>query len=219
MKHSERKKEIVETARRIISHQGMKSLTINAIARELKLTDGALYRHVKSKKEILDLLVREIEETLLTTVDHAARGTRGPLEKLETIFTSHLSYAEQRRGVTFLIITETLNIQDKELQKRVLAIMNNYIDRIGEILMEGVRDGSFRHDMDLSSAALCFWGMIQSTSTIWALSGYRYSLKKNHRRILDIYKGGILNRFPEIDGPAVQGALLQADQLQQQPPG
>jgi len=191
MKHSERKKEIVETARRIISHQGMKSLTINAIARELKLTDGALYRHFKSKREILELLVEEIEDTLLSVVDEASITTRDPLEKLETIFSSHLSYAEQRKGVTFLIITETLNLQDRDLQKRVLAVMSDYISRLEALLREGITNGSIRDDIDTYSASLAFWGMIQSTATIWALSGYRHSLKKNWRKMLDIFKDGV----------------------------
>jgi AcrR family transcriptional regulator len=201
MNHTIRQHEIVEAARKIISTHGLKGLTIGAIARDLSLTDGALYRHVKSKREILDLLITEIETTLLESIDKASRLSSEPMEKLETIFASHLSYAERRRGITFLIISETLSLEDRGLQRKMLVIVNKYLERIGTILADGIAQGSFRADIDRNSAAIAFLGMVQSMSTVWALSGYKYSLKKGCRECFNIYKNGILSHRI-CEGPA-----------------
>ncbi|MGV8124742.1 MAG: TetR/AcrR family transcriptional regulator [Candidatus Xenobiia bacterium LiM19] len=191
---SNRKKEIVETARKIISSSGMQSLTINAIAKELKLTDGALYRHFRSKHEILEMLIEDIKETLFHTVESAAEGIDDPIKKLESIFSSHLSYLEQRRGVSFLVITETLNLQDKKLQRMMMEVLNDYLKMIESIIEKGITSGVFGRDIDLHSASTAFLGIIQSAVTLWALSGYRHSLGRKHHSLFNVFKSGVEKR-------------------------
>ena len=56
---------IIDSARRIIFSKGIESLTTREIAKDLQLTNGSLYRHFKNKKEIISILIDDIEETLL----------------------------------------------------------------------------------------------------------------------------------------------------------
>ena len=81
-----RQQEIVDAARKIITSRGIKSLTTRERARELKITDGALYRHFKSKDEIISLLIDDIEDTLLSAIQEAANMNADPIKKLESIF-------------------------------------------------------------------------------------------------------------------------------------
>jgi AcrR family transcriptional regulator len=190
---SGRKQEIISAARKIISSKGFANLTVRQIARDLNITDGALYRHFKSKKEIVSLLIDNIEDTLLFAIEEAARARRDPLDKLFDIFLSHLSYAEQRKGITFIIMNETLSLKDKGLQDKMFGVIDRYLKTIKLILKEGIASGRFRGELDLVSASLSFFGMVQSTVTIWALSGFKYSLRKdNLKEIFSLYKGGIL---------------------------
>ena len=161
---------IVDAVRKIITSKGIESLTIREIAKELKMTDGALYRHFKSKKEIIGLLINDIENTLLSTIEEAANKPSNPLKKLENILASHLSYAEQRKGLTFVVINETLIIKDKNLRKKMFTVIERYLETIKEILSEGVKSGEFRKGLDLISASRTFFGMVQSTVTLLALS-------------------------------------------------
>ena len=52
-----RQQEIVDAARKIIASRGTKRLTVRQIAKELKITDGALYRHFDAKNGIISLLL------------------------------------------------------------------------------------------------------------------------------------------------------------------
>jgi len=190
---SVRQQEIIDAARKIISSTGIENLTVREIAKELKITDGALYRHFRSKKEIISLLIDNIELTLLADIDKAAKKLSDPLQKLKEIFLSHLSYAEQRKGITFIIINETLSLNDKRLQEKMFNVINRYLSTIEKILLEGKALGKFRKELDIASASIAFFGMIQSMVTIWALSGFRYALRKDRlEERLNIYKKGIL---------------------------
>ena len=189
-----RQQEIVDAARKIITSKGTKSLTIRQIAKELKITDGALYRHFDAKNGIIELLIRDIDSTLLNNIKEAAQKSDDPLEKLKSIFFSHLSYAEQRKGVTFIVINETLSMKDKKLESEMYEVVRKYLKTIEAIFSEGIASGELRKGINAASASLAFFGMVQSTVTIWALSGFDSSLMRTNRlnELFDIYKRGIL---------------------------
>ena len=191
-KYTDKQKEIVESVRRIISAKGIESLTIHQIAKDLGVTDGALYRHFKSKNEIIGLLIEDIERTLLDTIKTAASKINNPINKLENILSSHLSYAEQRKGMSVIVINETLNLQDRNLKRRMLKVIHAYLKEIKAILIDGAGAGKIRKDIDFVSASIAFFGMVQSMVTLWALSGFRYSLKKRYLKLFDIYKKGVI---------------------------
>ncbi len=188
-----RQQEIVDAARKIITSRGTKSLTVRQIAKELKITDGALYRHFDTKNDIIRLLIRDIESTLLNNIQEAAQKSDDHLQKLKNIFFSHLSYAEQRKGLTFIIINETLSMKDKKLEKEMYEVVRKYLKTIETIFSEGINSGRFRKDINAASASIAFFGMVQATVTIWALSGFDSSFMSNRlNELFDIYKRGIV---------------------------
>lgn len=184
--------KIIDAARHIIISKGMENLTVREIAAELNITDGALYRHFKSKGEIISLLIDDIKETLLNAIDEAAAKTENPLEKLENIFWSHLSYVEKRKGISFIVINNTISMKDKSLQNKVYGVINKYLDRIKKILHEGIKRRDFRN-INLEAASLTFFGIIQCMVTLWGLSDYKHSLGKERlEESFNFFKNGIL---------------------------
>jgi len=187
-----RQQEIVDCARKIITTHGIENLTIREIADDLDVTDGALYRHFKSKREIISLLIDDIEDTLLNAIESAAQEADDPITKLINIFLLHISYAEQRKGVSFIVINETLSLKDRSLQRKMFKVIHRYIKKIKDILEDGVKTGKFRKEINLNSASVAFFGMVQSMVTLWALSGFKYSLKRSRLyEMLNIYIKGI----------------------------
>jgi AcrR family transcriptional regulator len=181
----------VEAARKIIATRGMEALTVREIAREVGISDGDIYRHFASKKDILMLLIEDIEKTLLDAVDRAASEKSEPLESLENVLKAHLSYVEQRRGVSLIVISETLRLADKSLGKRMFEVVNRYLRRIEELLAQGVKSGQISQEIDLVIAALA---IIHTTVTLWALSNSGFSLAKRHKPLWDSYLASIAAR-------------------------
>ena len=80
--HEDRQQQIVETARKIITDQGMEHLTMEALAKEIGLSEAAIYRHVDSKQEILFMVLEDTERALLGAVANGREEGHLPLEKL-----------------------------------------------------------------------------------------------------------------------------------------
>ncbi len=174
----ERQKEIVDAARRLIIKHGSEHITVRRIAAETGISEGAIYRHFKSKKDILLLMIGNIEETWIGDIERSRVPGKTPLEVLDATIRNRLSTIEQRQGVSFLVIAEIISLGDKALNKRISAVIARHNDLIRDILSEGVKSGEIRPDLDLDAAATLFFGMLQGTVSVWALSDYHFNVRE-----------------------------------------
>jgi AcrR family transcriptional regulator len=189
-----RQRQIVEAARNIIATRGIEALTIREIAKEVGISEGDIYRHFTGKKAILLFLIEDVERTLMESVERAASEEREPVQRLENVLRAHLSYIEQRRGISLLIVAETLRLADKDLRKRMFEVVSRYIARIEEILAQGIRAGHVNKDIDPGMAALTFFALVHTTVTLWALSDAGFSLTERYKPLWESYRAGIAAR-------------------------
>ncbi len=188
-----RQHQIIEAARNLIAAKGMDGVTIDAIAEEVGLTEGAIYRHFASKHQILSLLVDDIERTLLDTVESAQTEGASAVDSLEHILEAHLSDVEGHRAVSFVVIAEAMGFDGTTLAPKVSLMFTRYLELIQAVLDRGIREGSIRPDINANAAATTFFGLIQSTATLWALNGYAGQLAEFRSEMWDIYRKGVVS--------------------------
>ncbi len=187
-----RQKEIVSAARKIIVKNGSEHVTVRKIAREIGITEGAVYRHFKSKREILILLVEDIESTLIGDIENHYSEQADTVSTLEKIVLEHMSAVEQKKGIAFQIIAEIISLGDKKLNHKLHDVINGYIERIKLILSEGITAGQIRSDIDVDAAARLFFSMTQGLVNIWALSQNSVSLEKEYKPVWNTFVQAII---------------------------
>jgi len=186
-----RKQQIIDAARKLIIKKGSEHLTVRAMAKEVGLTEAAIYRHFKSKREILSFLMNHIMDTMLHDVERTETDNTTSLDAIEQALKHHLSEIEQRKGMSFQVIAEIIGLGDKKLNKDVYEKLNFYVDRLKSLLAEGARNGYVREDIDLGASALLLFGMIQGLVNIWALGGYSFDLAAKYESLWAIYEKAI----------------------------
>jgi AcrR family transcriptional regulator len=187
---SVRREQIIEASRKLIMRYGSEHVTVRRIAAEIGISEGALYRHFKSKKEVLLFLIRHIEENLIGDLQKRP-PTKNILGTLKSTLSNHLSSMEQRKGMSFLVIAEIISLGDKELNKRVLDVLSKYISNIKRLLLEGIKTGEIRQDLDPEMMATSFFGTMQGLVTVWALSNYNFALEKKFGAVWNIFQHAI----------------------------
>jgi len=180
-----RRRQISHAAGRLIVKYGSEHVTIKKISAEIGLSEAAIYRHFKSKRDILALLVDDIESDLLADL-HA--DTVFSLENIEKIFTEHMSGIVKRRGIYFQVIAEIISFGDQGLNKKVYQAVSTYKQRIRDILEGGVKTGAIRSDIDLGVSADLFFGMTQGLVNLWTLSRYSFDLKERYNALWGIFR-------------------------------
>ncbi|MCR4392905.1 MAG: TetR/AcrR family transcriptional regulator [Dehalococcoidales bacterium] len=182
-----RQKEIISAARKLIVKYGSEHVTVKRMANEIGVSEAAIYRHFKSKNEILSFLIEDVEKTLIEDIETNYSGELNSLEILEKIILSHISAIEQRKGVTFQVIAEIISLGDKKLNKKVYDAITRYISRIREILVEGIKTGVIKPDIEPEAAARLFFGITQGLVNLWALSQYTFDLEQEYRAMWNIF--------------------------------
>ncbi len=189
-----RQQQIVDAARKLIVKYGSEHLTVRRIAKEVGISEAAIYRHFKSKKEILFFLADHITCSLLEGIDRARTENDTSLESIDNILKSHLSAIEQKQGMSFQVIAEIISLGDKKLNKKVSDDIVSYIERLKELLADGVKSGLVREDIDLEAAATLLFGMIQGLVNIWALSNYKFNLSARYSSLWNVFKESVIRR-------------------------
>ena len=175
-----RKKQIMDAARKLIIRSGSEHVTIKNMAKAVGISDGAIYRHFKSKMEILSFLADSVSAGLIHDIEMARSVGVNSMNIIDEILRTHLSTIKQKRGLSFLVLAEIISFGDKSLNKKVSDNIQIYIDRLRVVLSDGVRAGVVRRNVDLDAAALLLFGMIQGLVNIWALSTYKFDLVKRY---------------------------------------
>ena len=68
--------QITAIGNRMIDDDGVDGLSLRAIARELGVVSSAVYRYVKSRDELLTILIRDAYTQIADAVDEAMEGER-----------------------------------------------------------------------------------------------------------------------------------------------
>jgi AcrR family transcriptional regulator len=186
-----RRGQIADAARALTVRHGTEHITVRRIAKEIGVSEGALYRHFKSKHDILSLMVERIQEDLVADINEGA-AERTPLQVLEHALQSHVSGIEQRQGVSFQVIAEVVSLGDKELNRQVSDALDRYTGRIRDLLSAGIEAKEVREEVDPEVAALAVASMIQGLVNSWSLSNYGFNLEERYELLWDILREALV---------------------------
>jgi len=189
-----RQRQIADAAARIIVKYGSEHVTLKKIAEEVGISETAIYRHFKSKRELLSFLIDDVERTLLSEIELNPAGNPYTLKTLEKTIKAHMACVVQRRGVSFQIIAEIISLGSKKLDKQVYSVINKYVGRIKDILEEGRKSRVIRKGINLDAAAILFFGMTQGLVNTWALSQYSFNLEEKYVSTWEIFREAIVKK-------------------------
>ncbi len=160
-----RRREIIDAARRVITDHGMQALTIGSLARAVGVSEGAIYRHFRSKKQIIAGLIEDIDARLSRQIELIDGDPRAGLQRLAWVLKENVAPSSMT-GVSFLVIAEVLMNGDDELRRSMQAAIDKRLSMIEAQLMVGVQKGEVRPQVDAKAAALHFYGLIQAVNTL-----------------------------------------------------
>ncbi|HJW27934.1 MAG TPA: TetR/AcrR family transcriptional regulator, partial [Saprospiraceae bacterium] len=98
-----RRNQIMDAARKLIMRSGSEHVTIRNMAKEVGISEAAIYRHFKSKTEILSFLADNVADGLLNDIEIARSAGFESTNIIDEILKTHLSKIKQKRGIAFLV--------------------------------------------------------------------------------------------------------------------
>jgi AcrR family transcriptional regulator len=153
-----RRREIADAALKVISEQGLGRFTSLAIAREVGVSDAALFRHFASKEAIVLAAIDRVEEILFSGFPPAAED---PIERLEAFFRRRIEAIRENPGVARLVNSEQLTqAAPPEGVARVASFRRRSQSFVRGCLAEAHRRGLLGEGLGPEEAAVLVLGAI-----------------------------------------------------------
>jgi AcrR family transcriptional regulator len=184
-----RKEEIVQAALEVIGKYGVRALTIAAISESAGMSEANIYRHFGGKDEILFALADFIGTAMMGKAATIAAGSRRPLEKLKTIFFSHITLVDEHPGIPRFIFSEDVHIGNRKLAETVAFRIRSYVETVSGIIAASVYEGELKEGLSPRETALTFIGMIQFTTLRWTIEGASFDIKAEAEKLWNNFLG------------------------------
>jgi AcrR family transcriptional regulator len=178
-----RKEEIVHAALEVIGKKGLRALTIAAIAESAGMSDANIYRHFGGKDEIFTALADFIGSAVMGKAATIAAGSRPPLEKLKTIFFSHITLIADFPALPRFVFSEDLYLGNRKAAENIAIRMGNYMETLAGVIAAGISEGELRAGILPRETALTFMGMIQFTALRWTIGNASFDIREEAKKL------------------------------------
>jgi len=186
-----RRAETVDTFIRLAAAQNPGDITTAALAQNMGLTQGALFRHFPSKDAILEAVMDRVAKALLSRIDRAASQHASPLAAMEAMFLAHAGFVAEHPGVPRMLFGELQRAERTPAKQLAQSLIKRYGERLHQLIRSGQDSGEISRKVEADAAATLFIGMIQGLVMQSLLAGDTSRLSRDATRVFVIYRQGI----------------------------
>jgi len=172
-----RKESIILTTIDLIDKYGIHQISTREIAKKQNITEGAIYKHFKSKNElmlgVLDYF-SQYDNDLFLTAQQRETAEEAIIFLVESLF----SYYENYPSITAVLLSLEIMRYDEALKSKVEDIYSTRFVFFKEIIQKG--QGAGEIPLELSSEMLTdiVIGTCVALCARWRLQQYSFSLRE-----------------------------------------
>ncbi|MFP4364906.1 MAG: TetR/AcrR family transcriptional regulator [Spirochaetia bacterium] len=180
-----RKQEIIECSLKILLEQGVGSLTIKNIAKEIGFVESAVYRHFSSKNEIMQNMLMYLEKECTKVLGAVKSSESEPFEKIRVYFSEWNKAYQEKPYLIPVFFSKELFKADGEFAAGLQNLLNEQNIVLSRIVKEGQEDGSFQKDLNSEHLRLIMVSPVILLVDSWFYSGMSFPLQPATDGVLD----------------------------------
>ncbi len=148
---SEKKLVILQTIAEMLERPTAEKVTTALLAKQLNVSEAALYRHFASKAQMYEGLIEFIESGVFSVIGQIE--TESGLKQAEAIVASLLRFAQKNRGLTRVLVGDALVHENARLQARINQLLDRIEATLKQCLKIATAQGALSNDHDCSAHA------------------------------------------------------------------
>lgn len=137
----ELRQRIIACALARVATEGFAALTMQALAEEVGIATGSLYRHFRSKGELASEVFALASQREVEALAEALQGCGSATQRLRRGLEQFAARAWHSRRLAFALIAEPV---EAEVDEQRLLYREAYAELFVELLEQGVRSGEFQ---------------------------------------------------------------------------
>ena len=138
-----RRQQILESLALMLEASPGERITTARLAKEVGVSEAALYRHFPSKSKMFEGLIEFIEETIFSRVNLIVADEPAALPRCEKILGLLLAFVERNPGISRMLTGDALAGETERLRGRIAQ----FYDRLETQLKQILRDAELREGL------------------------------------------------------------------------
>ncbi len=180
-----RKQQILQEAAKLFRKKGFKGTSLQQIAQAVGMESPSLYNHIKSKQELLSILLMDNARQFDQRIQEIHDANLSALDKIDRIISLHVELTVQNPDAMSLMLNEWTHLDDQD-KLEYARLRDQYEAQFKDILQVSMNAGEVVK-MDVN------FMMFMILSTLRSLYAWCAKYKDYNRLELESYlKQGVL---------------------------
>ncbi len=189
---NDKRERILRAATQIFAQHGFYKSTIAQIAKLANVADGTIYLYFKNKDDLLISLFEEEMMKIIRRMKEEVAKEEGFQNKIRKFIQIHLEVIASNKELAEVLQIE-LRQSHKFMKEYMGSKLNDYLNIISSIIIQGQKNGEVRQDIIPGIAKRILFGALDELSGFWVLSkNKRYSIATSAQMLGDIFIYGTL---------------------------
>lgn len=193
LKSADRKAEIVRVSIELARDRNVDSITTERIAKELGLTQGAIFRHFAKKEDIWLAAVAWIDQVMLEAVEDILRSPQGPLDEIRSVFLCLADLLAKHPGMAQVMFHELQRPDDLASKENMQACMNHISDKLEAAIERGKDNDEIPKHIDKRVGVRMLLGALDGLATQAAVDGNPCATGLEARQLFPLLRNALSN--------------------------
>lgn len=179
---SKRQLEIIQAAGKILTQSGIHGLTIKNLAKEMKFTESAIYRHFESKEAIIITMLNYLVVTMDERLSNATKETDLPIKQIEVLFQNQIAFFKENPHFLISVFSDGLLEESEKINKCIHGIMQVKSKHIIGIIKAGQDQNVITSKVATEELTHIIMGGFRLLMYKWRLAHFKFdiTLKGEH---------------------------------------
>ncbi len=173
---SKRQEQIIQKSIKLIDSKGIQGFTIKNLAKEIGITEPAIYRHFDSKNEILFTMLNGFKYFMTEIFNAVLKTENNTLEKIRLVFRFLLTKFTEEPGAVSIIFADEIFKSERLLAEKISEIMKANEAMFLSLITEGQANNEIRTDVEKKYITLMIMGTFRLLVKKWEQSKYTFNL-------------------------------------------
>lgn len=190
-----RRQQILQSLARMLETSPGSRITTAALAREVGVSEAALYRHFPSKTKMYEGLIDFIEETLFSRINRIISDNASAESRCQRILSLLLTFAERNPGITRILTGDALTGETARLHQRVVQLFDRLETQLKQLLREAEIAEGIRLQLPPGMAANLMLATVEGRIGQFVRSGFKRDPNENWSEQWSLIAGGLFAGF------------------------
>jgi AcrR family transcriptional regulator len=182
---TDRQRELIEAAGKILTQNGVKGLTTKNLAKEMDFSEAAIYRHFGSKEKIIVAMLEFIAASMDERYTVAMANDESPEKKFKQLFQNKFNFFKSNPHFVVAVFADGLLEESDLINHTILKIMAVKIKHLKPIIEEGQKDGVFTRSVPAEDLIHIVMGGIRLQMYKWRIANFQFDITKKGAEIID----------------------------------